>query len=238
MVRPILYSAWFCPFAQRSWIALVHKSIDFQYQEQDPYDKTPEWLTINPRGLVPALAVGSDVVIESGIINEYVDEAWPNTKQSLLPPMTKPLERAKARVWVDFINKRLIRPFYQILQSQDEVDQVAAADELRCALKIFAENMDADGPFFLGQELGLVDIHYVPWSLRFYILEKYRDFILPSEGKEWVRLARWRDACHQHLSVQRTVQDEEKLLASYERYAKNTANSEVAHAVNDKKPLP
>ena len=57
MLRPILYSAWFCPFAQRSWIALVHKNVDFQYQEQDPYDKTPEWLTINPRGLVPALAV-------------------------------------------------------------------------------------------------------------------------------------------------------------------------------------
>ena len=121
---------------------------------------------------------------------------------------------------------------------QVQADQEAAADEIRQYLKIFAENMDAEGPFFLGGELGLVDIHYVPWSLRFYILEKYRDFTLPTEGKEWERLARWRDACHRHPSVQRTVQDEEKLLASYERYAKNTANSQVADAVNQKKPLP
>ena len=58
MTRPVLYCAWFCPFAQKSWIALVHKGVEFEYREQDPYHKSPEWLAINPRGLVPALAIG------------------------------------------------------------------------------------------------------------------------------------------------------------------------------------
>ena len=54
---------------QRSWIALLEKGVDFEYKEQDPYDKTPEFLAINPRGLVPALVHDNQVVIESGIIN-------------------------------------------------------------------------------------------------------------------------------------------------------------------------
>ena len=54
---------------QRSWIALLEKGVDFEYIEQDPYDKTPEFLAINPRGLVPALVHENQVVIESGIIN-------------------------------------------------------------------------------------------------------------------------------------------------------------------------
>lgn len=39
---PKLYCAWFCPFAQRAWIALEAKGVDFEYIEQDPYNKTPE----------------------------------------------------------------------------------------------------------------------------------------------------------------------------------------------------
>jgi glutathione S-transferase len=35
-----LYTAWYCPFAQRAWMTLVHKNINFDYIEVDPYDKT------------------------------------------------------------------------------------------------------------------------------------------------------------------------------------------------------
>ena len=48
---PKLYSAWFCPFAQRAWIALLAKGTEFEYVEKDPYNKTPELLAANPRGL-------------------------------------------------------------------------------------------------------------------------------------------------------------------------------------------
>ena len=50
-----LYSAWFCPFAQRTWIALLEKGVDFELVEINPYDKTPEFLAVNPLGLVPTL---------------------------------------------------------------------------------------------------------------------------------------------------------------------------------------
>ena len=33
-----LYCSWFCPFAQRAWIALEEKGIDYQYVEINPYE--------------------------------------------------------------------------------------------------------------------------------------------------------------------------------------------------------
>ncbi|GJP37355.1 hypothetical protein CLOM_g21770 [Closterium sp. NIES-68] len=50
-----LFSAWFCPFAQRAWIALEAKGVKYEYIEVDPYAKPAELMAVNPRGLVPAL---------------------------------------------------------------------------------------------------------------------------------------------------------------------------------------
>ena len=36
-----LYAAWYCPFAQRAWMGLLHKSLAFEYIEVDPYRKQP-----------------------------------------------------------------------------------------------------------------------------------------------------------------------------------------------------
>ena len=74
-----LYSLWLCPFAQRAWIALEEKGLSYQYIEINPYsiditrpggysgkalnieEKTklfPEFVSISPRGLVPAIDDG------------------------------------------------------------------------------------------------------------------------------------------------------------------------------------
>ena len=178
------------------------------------------------------------MVIESCIINEFIDEAWPDKEVSLLPPLSQPSQRAKARLWVDFVNSRLVPPFYKILQKQEKSEQDAAASELITHLRNFIENMDPEGPFFMGDSLGLVDIAYAPWSVRFFVLERFRGFQVPVEGEVWKRFARWRQACADHPSVRQTLQNDDDLLASYDRYAKNTAKSLVADAINANKPLP
>ncbi len=55
----------------------------------------PEYLKLNPNALVPTLVDDGMVIIESTVINEYIDDAYPE-------PRLKPLEptaRARMRLW-------------------------------------------------------------------------------------------------------------------------------------------
>lgn len=117
-LRPKFYNAWFCPFAQRAWIGLLHKSIDFEYIEQDPYNKTPEWLAINPKGLVPVIDNNGKKVNESAICLEYIDEEYKDTKNMIMPH--DPYKRAYARMWGDHVGKTLIPQYYSILMKTDK----------------------------------------------------------------------------------------------------------------------
>ena len=47
---------------------------DFEYVEQDPYDKTPEWLAVNPKGEAPAIVHHGKSVYESLVCLEYIGE--------------------------------------------------------------------------------------------------------------------------------------------------------------------
>ncbi|MGH7907944.1 MAG: glutathione S-transferase family protein [Candidatus Binataceae bacterium] len=56
---------------------------------------TPEYLALNPNGLVPTLIDRGEPIIESTVICEYLDDAYPE------PPMRlrDPIARAKMRLW-------------------------------------------------------------------------------------------------------------------------------------------
>lgn len=58
----------------------------------------PEYLKLNPDGAVPMLVHDGNVVLESSVICEYLDDAFPE------PPLrpAAPLERARMRVWLKF----------------------------------------------------------------------------------------------------------------------------------------
>ena len=34
----VLYCSWFCPYAQRAWVALEEKGVEYQYVEINPYE--------------------------------------------------------------------------------------------------------------------------------------------------------------------------------------------------------
>lgn len=98
----------FCPFAQRTWIALHEKKIPYTLHEvaiKNPktglwhqLDEKPEWfLKLNPLGKVPTLAYKEDdttqSVYESNICNEFLEDYQSSPSLYASHPVRKAKER-------------------------------------------------------------------------------------------------------------------------------------------------
>ncbi|KAK3372362.1 glutathione S-transferase, partial [Podospora didyma] len=259
-----LYGGWFCPFVQRAWILLVEKRIPHQYIEINPYHKAPEFLALNPRGLVPTLAIAaSKPLYESTIICEYLDEAFPDESEHgkrLLPTAADDeqgggvYERARCRLWIDHICSRIVPCFYKFIQHTP--DKGYTLEEVRKEflghLKVFVAEMDSTpgkGPWFLGERFSLVDVMLAPWAKRLFLIDHYKEggVGIPGVGKGqgteedeqvWERWRRWFAAIVERPSVKETWSKDEQYVAAYKRYADDTTQSQVAKATRAGKSLP
>ncbi|KAI0409913.1 putative glutathione S-transferase [Xylaria palmicola] len=233
-----LFAGWFCPFVQRAWITLEEKGIPYQYIEINPYHKGPELMRSNPRGLVPTLEVApGKSLYESTVICEYLDEHYPAHEPRLLP--ADDYERARSRIWIDYVTTRVLPAFHRLLQFQPtsyDGDGAARLDELRaelrrCLLEFAGAMADAaQGPFFAGRDFSLVDITLLPWAVRLWIFDEFKGGLgIPEEGKgggdeaTWERWRVWLAAVGERESVKKTTSDGEHYLPIYKRYADDTA---------------
>lgn len=214
---------------------MLEKGVQFEYVEQDPYNKTPEWLAVNPRGMVPAIVHRGRSIFESSICIEYIDEEW-ETGKHLLP--RDAYERAQVRILNDHIGKKVIPPFYRLLMKKSNQERSAAKQEIVDALKLLFEDLEqSNGPLFGGKVLNMVDIMLVPFAYRFQlILPYYRDFHVPREGLE--HYYEWYAAVCKCSSVRMTMPDDDKLIETYKRYAEDTVVSKVGDAIRAGTALP
>jgi glutathione S-transferase len=93
-----LYHAGLTTCSKKSRLCLKEKGLPYasHYMRLDKFEHhTPEYLNLNPNGIVPTLVHDGRVVIESGVINEYLDEVFPDVP---LRP-ADPLARAGMRVF-------------------------------------------------------------------------------------------------------------------------------------------
>lgn len=63
----------------------------------------PEFLSINPKGVVPVLVHDGEIIPESTVICEYAEEVFPD--RPIYPP--KPVARAKVRIWTKAVDEEL-----------------------------------------------------------------------------------------------------------------------------------
>ncbi|XP_007113481.1 glutathione S-transferase omega-1 isoform X4 [Physeter macrocephalus] len=99
-----VYSMRFCPFAKRTLLVLKAKGIGHEVININLKNK-PEWFfKKNPFGLVPVLENSQgQVIYESAITCEYLDEAYPGKK--LLPD--DPYEKACQKMVFELFSKVL-----------------------------------------------------------------------------------------------------------------------------------
>lgn len=130
MADLVLYDFHGSPCARRVRAVLLEKGlrwitrlVDLTRLEQ----KRPEYLALNPNGVVPTLVHGDRVIWESNVITEYLDATFPDA------PMypADPWDRARAKMWQAFelamakdfrplMYARVIGPFDR-LRPRDEV---------------------------------------------------------------------------------------------------------------------
>ena len=73
-----LISHHLCPFVQRAAIALKEKGLEFELAVEKFWERREEFLALNPAGQVPVLLEpGGQVLADSQVIAEYLDEAYP-----------------------------------------------------------------------------------------------------------------------------------------------------------------
>jgi glutathione S-transferase len=62
---------------------------------------TPEYLAMNPNGLVPTLVHNGRVIVDSSVINEYLEDVFPDV--NMIPK--EPYERSLMRTWIQYLDE-------------------------------------------------------------------------------------------------------------------------------------
>ena len=150
-----LYDADRCPYCARVRITLAEKGVAYETVAVD-LDDRPAWIyEKNPLGRVPVLEEDAFVLPESAVIDEYLEERYP--EPALWP--ADAAERAFGRLLV-FRFDQLSKPYYGLRREEE-----GARERLDAELAKLNAVLDAQ-PYLSGREYGLADISYVPWMLR------------------------------------------------------------------------
>ncbi|XP_013385982.1 glutathione S-transferase U20 [Lingula anatina] len=229
--RPHLYTAWHSPFGWRAWTSLLEKGVDFVYHETDPYDKSPEWFKISPRGLAPAIHHKGRAVYESTVCIEYIDEAWPHEPR-LMP--SDPYDRAYVRMWADHVNKKIIPHIFGMIVKQTPEEQEQAKKDALDGILAYTQAMRDGGPYFLGAQFSLADIVLGTFASIFFCMEHYRGFKVP-ETEQFARYHTWINAVKSRESWQKVLPSREKVLEDWRPYAEGKAQTELAKAARQGK---
>lgn len=240
---PVLYSAWFCPYAQRVWSCLNYFDLPFGLVEalgsgmEASYTKHPDLLRWNPKGLVPTLVTKDGIQCESiDILTSLYSERYQERQEEFQKL------REEAQKW----NRCICSPFYRVLMKQNRQDQDRAWQDMVNGMVAFSDELvlDDDKTISFYNYNGkkndngpsLVDFTVFPFIHRLYIVQHYRGYRLAdTDAVANDKIEKWRTRMEALPGVSRTIAERQPLINVYLRYADGSAQSKVGDAVRSGK---
>lgn len=213
-----------CPYSQRTKIVLAAKGIDARIREIDLKMPPADFLARSPLAKVPVLVHGDESLVESTVINEYLDEVIP--AMPLRP--NDPALRARMRFLVALEDTHVVPAFYRLVTAQDEHSIARAIERYRDALDQFESLALQNGtPFMLGDEPTLADITAVTHLQRHYLLSGFRN-IEPLGDRP---LGRWLKRMNALAPVSAVSPSAEVMHVDLLPYFEGTANGVTAKEI-------
>jgi glutathione S-transferase len=210
-----LYNANLSNFATKSRLVIYEKGIDVEMAPiPGGQPSSAEYAKINMLGKMPALDVDGLVIPESEVINEYLEDKFPNPP--LLPK--SPEGRAKVRVITRFHDLYLEPPLRALFgqmnpKTRDEKVVGEKVTDFKKRLDQL-EKMVADGGFATGSDFTLADCALAPTM--FFATNLLPAFgAQPLEGRP--RIAAWWKHVQTRPSVKKGLGEMGEALAAMQR---------------------
>jgi glutathione S-transferase len=164
MIR--LYDYPDCPFCQKVRVVLAEKDLEYERVHVDLHkgeQRSPEFLKLNPYGKVPVLIDEDVVIYDSTIINEYLDEEYPN------PPMMPEdsAGRGRVRLLEDFADNSFTPPAGLVMADLHKPEGERDTERIRRyqgeIVRVLARLEAAlEGKEYLVGDFSLADVGFVP----------------------------------------------------------------------------
>ena len=191
MANPTLYGADYSVYVRIARMALEEKGVGYELVPLDIFaaEGIPAWyLELHPFGRIPALEHDGFRLFETGAITRYVDEAFDG-------PALQPAD-ARARARMSQIAGMLDAYGYRAMVWDVAVerlekmppDEALIAGGLRRAETVFKvlTSLKAKGPWLLGDQLTLADLHAAPIIAYFLKVAEGRDLLARfAEVRDW-----------------------------------------------------
>jgi len=163
-----LYDFLPCPFGQKVRIVLAEKGLTYDLAQVDiskGENRHQDFFRLNPFGKVPVLVDDDATIYDSTIINEYLEDEYP--EPPLLSSVTASALRARARRLEDFADSSFTPQVGQLMAELGKPDSERNAERLQRLNQAVERvldylNQELAGQQFLATDFSVADIGFIP----------------------------------------------------------------------------
>ncbi len=212
-----------CPFSQRLEILLSLKGrqSEVNFDVVDITIPRPDWLLRKSGGstALPILETEDGHILkESLVILQYLEDRIPGPPVSQRDPYRRAVENMLAQMEGNFGTQGYVYVMNQDVERREPLREAMLKQYAH--LNDFLMEHSPKGTF-LFEEFGWAETVFTPFFMRFWFLEFYEGFGLPTEAR-YERGRKWIDACIAHPAAQQVTQ--EQIVKLYYDYAKGAGN--------------